>query len=192
LGLASQELLLQNATAENSMIDPTAREVHISEAIAAFDRIAPDPRSGLPDEVFYYISRTTPLVNLDLLIKDERGRTLLAWRTDRFCGTGWHVPGGIVRFKESFEERARKIAVMEIGTALKIDMTPIAVSEIITPTSECDMRGHFISILLRSYLTSSFVPTNLSMSANDPGYLKWHNECPDNLIEPQEVYRNLI
>lgn len=167
-------------------------EVHIADAIAAFDRIAPDPRSGLPDDVFYYISRTTPLINLDLLIKDEQGRTLLAWRNDRFCGTGWHVPGGIVRFKESFEERARKIAATEIGAILKIDMTPIAINEIMTPGSECDMRGHFISILLRSHLTGSFVPANLSVSADEPGYLKWHNECPDNLVRQQEIYRNLI
>lgn len=168
------------------------REVHIADAIAAFDRIAPDPRSGLPDDVFHYISRTTPLVNLDLLIKDEEGRTLLAWRNDRFCGSGWHVPGGIIRFKESFDERARKIAETEIGTTLKIDMTPIAISEIITPVRECDIRGHFISILLQCHLVSSFIPANLSVSANEPGYLKWHAECPDNLLRLQEIYRNLI
>ena len=54
----------------------------IADAIDVLDRSVTDPGLGLPDEVFYYISRTTPLVNVDLLIKDEIGRVLLAWRDD--------------------------------------------------------------------------------------------------------------
>ena len=76
---------------------------------------------GLPDEVFYYISRTTPLVNVDLLIKDENGRTLLSWRNDRYAGKGWHVPGGIVRFKETLETRVQKVAEIEVGVNISFE-----------------------------------------------------------------------
>ena len=75
--------------------------MNISDTIAFLVKEVPDPSKGLPDDVFYYISRTTPLVNVDLLIKDEKGRALLAWREDQFSGKGWHVPGGIVRDRKS-------------------------------------------------------------------------------------------
>ena len=55
----------------------------------------------LPEELFRFISTISPLVNVDLLIKDDTNRTLLTWRDDEHYGAGWHVPGGIIRFKES-------------------------------------------------------------------------------------------
>ena len=36
--------------------------------------------AGLPGELFLFVSRVTPLVNVDLLIEDEHKRTLLTWR----------------------------------------------------------------------------------------------------------------
>ena len=77
--------------------------MNITEAIVALEKHVPNPSEGLPDELFLYVSRITPLVNVDLLIKDENGRTLLSWRDDQYCGQGWHVPGGIIRFKEALE-----------------------------------------------------------------------------------------
>src|SRR5258705_8683005 len=55
---------------------------------------------ALPEELFLFISRITPLINVDLLIQDYGKGTLLTWRSDRFFGPGWHVPGGIIRHKE--------------------------------------------------------------------------------------------
>ena len=58
-------------------------------------------------------------IYIDMLvqhIKDENERTLLSWRDDQFTGSGWHVPGGIVRFKETMEARLGKVAETEIGT----------------------------------------------------------------------------
>jgi hypothetical protein len=84
--------------------------LNLTDAISVLVKRVPDPSRGLPEEIFYYISRTTPLINVDLLIKDEKGRTLLSWRDDAYAGKGWHVPGGIVRFKESLETRIRRVA----------------------------------------------------------------------------------
>jgi len=64
--------------------------------------------------VFALVSRVTPLVNVDLLIKDEQRRTLLTWRDDEFFGAGWHVPGEIIRYKESAADRIRTCARLEL------------------------------------------------------------------------------
>src|SRR5208283_5853271 len=105
--------------------------MNIEASIATLVEAVPEPSLGLPDSVFYYISRTTPLVNVDLLIKDEKGRTLLSWRNDQYAGMGWHIPGGIVRFKETLETRVQKVAEAEIGTAVQFNPTPIALHQII-------------------------------------------------------------
>jgi len=44
--------------------------MNIHEAIKFLDKQIPNPSLGLPEEVFLFISRTTPIVNVDLLIKD--------------------------------------------------------------------------------------------------------------------------
>jgi colanic acid biosynthesis protein WcaH len=164
--------------------------VNITEAIAILDKKITNPRVGLPDEVFYFISRITPLINVDLLVKDEKGRTLLAWRDDEYTGTGWHVPGGIVRFKETLETRIKKVAELEIGAEVQFEPAPIAVNEIIN--KEKDIRGHFISILYKCSLSSSFVPKNKGLTEKDPGFLKWHEACPDNLLKFHEIYKKYL
>ena len=162
----------------------------IDEAIKFLEKQIPNPSLGLPEEVFLFISRVTPLVNVDLLIKDDKGRTLLAWRDDQYAGTGWHIPGGIIRFKESFEERLLKCAQEEIGTVVEFDPVPIAVNQLIK--NQMDTRAHFISLLYKCFLSSQFIPKNKGLSSKGPGYLKWHDSCPANLIKMHEIYRQYI
>lgn len=164
--------------------------MNISDAIAVLDRHVKDPSKGLPEEVFYYISRTTPLVNVDLLVKDENGRTLLAWRDDQYSGKGWHIPGGIVRWRETLETRLQKVAESEIGTAISFEASPISVNQFIHPARE--IRSHFISLLYRGFLPGTFVPHNKGLSAGDRGYLMWHASCPERLLKCHEIYRGYI
>ena len=79
----------------------------LPEAIRLLDRLAGDPNQGLPEDLFLFISRITPLVNVDLLIQGPQHRTLLTWRSDEHHGAGWHVPGGIIRYKETAHQRRR-------------------------------------------------------------------------------------
>ncbi len=163
--------------------------MNIDKAIKFLDKKISSPSLGLPEEIFLFISRTTPLVNVDLLIKDENKRTLLSWRDDQYCEKGWHVPGGIVRFKEKLETRVLKVAKAEIGATVEFDSVPIAINQMIC---ERNIRGHFISILYKCFLSGKFILKNKGLSKKDPGYLMWHDFCPENLIKVQEIYRNYI
>ncbi len=164
--------------------------MNITDAIAVISKEAANPQVGLPEEIFYFISRMTPMVNVDLLIKDEKGRTLLSWRDDKYSGKGWHIPGGIIRFKETLETRIKKVVESEIGAEVKFDPNPIAINQIIN--NEWDIRGHFISILYKCLLPSTFVPENKGLKETNPGYLKWHETCPDNLLKFHEIYRKYL
>lgn len=163
--------------------------MNIHEAIKFLDKQISDPSSGLPEELFLFISRLTPMVNVDLLIKDENGRTLLSWRDDSFAGAGWHLPGGIVRFKEKLEERVLKVAETEIGTVVEFDPVPITINQVIC---DHDTRGHFISILYKCFLSSKFIPMNTGLTNTDKGYLMWHDSFPENMVEVHEMYRKYI
>lgn len=161
-----------------------------ADSIARLMLDSPEPSQGLSDELFYFISRTTPLINVDLLIQDKLGRTLLSWRDDPYAGTGWHIPGGIVRFKEHLENRILKVAETELGAAVTFDPVPIAISQFIHEKTE--VRGHFISLLFRCFLSPDFQPRNEGVTPEEHGYLAWHRNCPDNLISVHNVYRKFI
>lgn len=159
------------------------------EAIGFLEKKIQNPSLGLPEEVFLFISRITPMVNVDLLIKDENGRTLLSWRDDQFHGAGWHLPGGVVRFKEELKKRVQKVAETEIGTAVEFEHVPIAINEIIC---KHNTRGHFISLLYKCFLSGKYAPRNKGLTERNKGYLKWHDSCPSNLVKVHEMYRKFI
>lgn len=163
--------------------------INLQKAIKFLDNQIPDPKQGLPQEVFFFASRITPMVNVDLLIKDKNGRTLLSWRDDQYAGTGWHLPGGIVRFKEKLETRILKVAQKEIGRPVKFNPLPIAINQIIC---QHNTRGHFISLLYNCSLSARFIPKNTGLSEKEAGYLKWHDFCPKNLVKCHKMYRKYI
>jgi len=99
----------------------------LAELIRRVEGYIETPTQTLPEEVFLFISRISPLVNVDLLIQDDRGRTLLTWRSDRFFGPGWHVPGGIIRHKETAADRIRAVAKLELAASITFEPAPILV-----------------------------------------------------------------
>ena len=147
-----------------------------------------DPTAeGLPEEVFLFVSRVTPLINVDLLIRDESGRTLLTWRHDRFYGPGWHVPGGIIRHRESASARICAVAERELGASVAFDAQPILVQEGIAPVG--GDRAHMISLLYRCRLTSALDPERRYLRGEpSPDQWQWHSTCPENLIQEQQCY----
>ena len=146
---------------------------------------------GWPEELFLFVSRITPLVNVDLLIRDMRGRTLLTWRNDRFYGPGWHVPGGIIRFRETAAERIRVVARRELGADVEFDASPLLVHEGIDP--ERRDRGHFISLLYKCRLaTDPDARQRFTPDAPRPNQWMWHAGCPKNLIREQRDYARYI
>ena len=58
-----------------------------------------------------------------------RGRTLLTWRDDEFFGAGWHLPGGVIRFKELAADRVLACARQEAGIEVAHDAEPLTILE---------------------------------------------------------------
>lgn len=161
----------------------------LTDAIQVIESHIENARLGLPQAVFELLSRLTPMVNVDLLIKDHNNRTLLAWRDDEYAGQGWHIPGGIIRYKEIAAERIQQVALSEIGQEVAFNETPLAMNQVICKHVT---RGHFISFLYACSIKKDFIPNNDALRPVDPGFLQWHEQCPDNLVEVHEMYRQFI
>ena len=149
-----------------------------------------NPTIGLPERIFEFISSNTPLVNVDLLIKNPKNpkEILLTWREDQFY-KGWHIPGGIIRFKETAEFRVRKVAEIELRTTLKTISGPIYISEKIN-TARC-IRGHFVSLLYKCSIDGKLNPKleYTKEKTPKPGEWKWFSEVPNDFLVQQSQYK---
>ena len=158
--------------------------------IKAVELAVGDPTKGLPQVVFDLVGRLSPVVNVDLLIRNERSETLLTWRHDELYH-GWHIPGGVVRFKEQMSHRVAEVARLELGATVRMNPDPAAITQIINPNRNA--RGHFIAFLYECQLTS---PLDVSLrhpgGPPQPGQWAWHASFPPDMIDAHEIYRRFF
>jgi colanic acid biosynthesis protein WcaH len=97
------------------------------------------PHKGLPQAVFDSLINIVPFVACELVIMDKGG-ILLTWREDKFW-RGWHIPGGLLRFKDSFDKRIKEVAKKELGVNIKK-------YKFLFPINYTDCsRGHAVSLV---------------------------------------------
>ena len=155
------------------------------------------PEQGLGEELFLTVSSLVPIVNVDLLVYNSKGQFLLTKRDDPYCGKGWHVPGGCIRFKETCEERIRKVALGELGISkLTIHKDPVKMFEIIEhdkrPIKNQNERAHFITLVYKCEVDDSYKIDNGDRTESDVGFIKWFDSLPDDLLSIQNCYREII
>ena len=146
-----------------------------------------NPKKGLPKDIFLFLSRISPLINVDLLIKEKKRGTILIWRKKgEKYKVGWHVPGGIIRFKESIKKRLNFVAKNELKSKIFDNYRMINIFEIKLNQKN---RSHFISILYKCKLRS-MPPSNLRYKSGKPlpGQWEWHKFAPKDLIYPHKNY----
>lgn len=169
------------------------KDSNLEKHIQGLKEYITNPQIGLPEEIFELVSSLTPMVNVDLLFRDESGRILLIWRDDPICGCGWHIPGGICRFQETRKERILKTAQKELQADITFNEEVLAVNEIILPQ---EVRGHFISFLYECYLPKGYTEIAIctdSQMCCEPGTMMWHYTSPKHWVKGQEeIYKKLF
>lgn len=154
------------------------------------------PENGLGKELFCFASTLMPVVNVDLLILNKKKEILLSWRDDPHCGTGWHIPGGCIRFREKASERIQKTAMSEIGTWVDFSSEPIKVFEFFSKNDRPGIkdqreRAHFISLVYLCTVPKDYFIPKEKQIPGKAGTLKWFTELPENLIQIQNCYRKI-
>lgn len=127
-----------------------------------------NPHEGLPQPVFDALCGMVPFVACELVIVDKKG-ILLTWRNDKWW-RGWHFPGGLFRFRESFEERIKKVARKELGVNIK--------SFKLLFVKDCSQgaRGHVVSLVFRCETVMT------------PKHGKYFQKMPKNIIEEHREF----
>ncbi|MBI96358.1 NUDIX hydrolase [bacterium] len=153
-------------------------------------------KDGLPTHLFEYVSSITPMINVDLLVHDPIHGIMLSWRNDKYYGPGWHIPGGIIRFKENVITRLRKVAILELNTDSLNNFQLECINQIMNPSR--DVRGHFISFLYSAKAVKELISNEFVLNQDDTindyssGTKKWHKTIPDNLIKQHRRYIEIM
>ncbi|MCM1251856.1 MAG: NUDIX domain-containing protein [Clostridium sp.] len=163
------------------------RENNLKYMLAKIAEYIDDPTKGLPEEIFLFATQITPMINVDLLVRDKDGRILLSWRNDEYCGTGWHVPGGIIRYKESANHRIEQVALKELGCRVKHSDKPIEIMELI---SDNTARSHFITLVYECEIDGELFLEHQTCKKGEVGYLAWHDFFPEDMINVHYAYKN--
>jgi hypothetical protein len=85
----------------------------------------------LPWPLVRFVTEVAAMGNVDLLVRDPDLGVLLSWRDDPF-GSGWHVPGGIIRHREEIAHRITTHALDEFGCEVQADERPVALIQFST------------------------------------------------------------
>ena len=74
-------------------------------------------KTMLSEDVFKTIVASTPLLSIDLLVRNSENRILLGKRVNRPAKSSWFVPGGRVLKDESIEQAFTRLLKLELGMA---------------------------------------------------------------------------
>jgi len=72
----------------------------------------------LPEDVFLEVVRNSPLVSVDLVVRDRSGRVLLGRRTNQPARGSLFVPGGVIHKGETIAEALQRVYRAELGAEL--------------------------------------------------------------------------
>ena len=73
---------------------------------------------NLPEKVFKSVVASTPLISIDLIVRNNQGKILLGRRTNRPAQGYWFVPGGRILKDEPVELAFKRLILVELGIDL--------------------------------------------------------------------------
>ena len=79
----------------------------------------------LDSVLFSSIVAKTPLVSIDLVVRNGSGEILLGQRTNRPAQGMWFIPGGRIRKDESIQNAFLRLSREELGAAVPVDEAQI-------------------------------------------------------------------
>ena len=79
----------------------------------------------LDKETFSTIIESTPLVSIDLVVKNKQGQALLGERLNKPAKGDWFVPGGRILKNESLANAFKRLTLDELGQEFTIEQATL-------------------------------------------------------------------
>ncbi len=148
--------------------------------------------NGIGEELFLFSSTIVPIVNVDLLIFDKNDKVLLSQRDDKWCGTGWHLPGSCIRFDETIHNAISRCAFSELGLEVIHTAEPLKVYDVHFPNYREGLedqreRKHFIALAYGCYAQNEY---DLYDKYENDGCIRWFRDLPKSFLQIHDCYRN--
>jgi colanic acid biosynthesis protein WcaH len=146
------------------------------------------PSTKLPPEQFAAVVRLTPLVSVDLVVRDPTGAVLVGKRTNNPARGTWFVPGGRIAKDERVADAIDRLMIEEIGVG--------------SPNAKITFRGTFEHIYSTNFAGEEGYGTHYVVLAYDvllprrPMHLpdEQHSQyrwmTPAELLADREVHAN--
>ncbi len=116
----------------------------------------------LSREVFLQVVKNTPLVSIDLIVRDGQGKVLLGRRANEPARGSWFVPGGSIRKDERLDQAFRRICRAELGFELEREQAQfLGVYEHLYPANFAEEPGfgtHYVVLAYEFPLPQGAVP----------------------------------
>ena len=140
----------------------------------------------LNDTEFLRIIAATPLVSIDLILRNERDEVLLGQRLNKPAQGCWFVPGGRIGKNERVADALRRISQREIGVVIT-ETELLGVFDHIYPDNFLgapDVNTHYVVLGLAAPLSTQ-VPL---VTDDQHGELRWWSV--DALLASEVVHEN--
>lgn len=142
----------------------------------------------LTKEVFSTVIESTPLVSIDLVIKNQKGQALLGQRLNRPAKDFWFVPGGRILKNESLGDAFKRLTLEELGQEFSIKQ-----ASLLAPFDHFyddnvfgdDFSTHYVAIAY--VLTLEYALEKLPLNIQHGNY-QWFNI--DELMQLDDVHQN--
>ena len=140
----------------------------------------------LNDKDFLRIIAATPLISIDLILRNQREEVLLGQRLNRPAQGCWFVPGGRIWKNERVADALRRISEREIGTVIT-ETKLIGVFDHIYPDNFLgapDVNTHYVVL----GMTASLSTQERLVTDDQHGELRWWTV--DSLLASEVVHEN--
>lgn len=113
----------------------------------------------LPDQIFKTVISNTPLISIDLVVRNNQNQVLLGKRLNAPAKDYWFVPGGRIQKDETLDDAFTRLIKEELGT------------EVVVKRSEANFLGvyeHFYKENVFDYNTTThYVVLGYEIYIND-------------------------
>lgn len=141
----------------------------------------------LDEQTFKTIVASTPLVSIDLIVRNSNDQILLGQRTNRPAKGLWFVPGGRICKDETFEQAFHRLTKIELGQEY-----PLTLAQFIGPYqhlytdnfSGTDFSTHYVVMGYELKLDIDL----LSLPSEQHNHYRWWN-VPQ-LLQSDQVHKN--
>lgn len=141
----------------------------------------------LKRDAFLEVVRNTPLVSIDLIVRDTNDRVLVGLRTNEPARGWWFVPGGRVYKDERLADAFARITRAELGVGFAMaSARPLGVYEHLYETNALDAPGvstHYVVLAYALRVDGGLAPPD----AQHAGYA-WRSEAE--LLADPTVHEN--